>query len=74
MLSSSLLQQEDTAAVMQRQEKVLKQLEELKAQLGKIRSSLGVRVCGKTVQHTTAYQNGGLKEVSLHCNLCGVIN
>ncbi|XP_034483713.1 probable aminoacyl tRNA synthase complex-interacting multifunctional protein 2 isoform X2 [Drosophila innubila] len=58
--------QEDTAAVMQRQEKVLKQLEELKAQLGKIRSSLGVRVCGKTVQHTTAYQNGGLKEVPLH--------
>ncbi|KAM8707626.1 hypothetical protein ACLKA7_014714 [Drosophila subpalustris] len=61
-----LLKQDDTAAVVQRQEKVLKQLEELKAQLGKIRTSLGVRVCGKTIQHTTAYQNGGLKEVPLH--------
>ncbi|ALC44732.1 CG12304, partial [Drosophila busckii] len=36
--------QDDTSVVLQRQEKVLKQLEELKAQLGKIRSSLGVNV------------------------------
>lgn len=63
----SFLQQEDTTAVVQRQEKILKQLEDLKAQLGKIRASLSgpVPICGKTVQHTTAYQNGGLKEVSL---------
>ncbi|XP_064545296.1 probable aminoacyl tRNA synthase complex-interacting multifunctional protein 2 isoform X1 [Drosophila montana] len=60
-----LLKNQDTTAVLERQEKVLKQLEELKAQLGQIRSSLGVRVCGKTIQHTTAYQNGGLKEVPL---------
>jgi len=64
MLFLSLLQLDDTAAVVQRQEKVLKQLEELKTQLGQIRASLGIRVCGKTIQHTTAYQNGGLKEVS----------
>ncbi|XP_032592482.2 probable aminoacyl tRNA synthase complex-interacting multifunctional protein 2 isoform X1 [Drosophila grimshawi] len=61
-----LLKHEDTNAVVERQEKVLKQLEELKAQLGQIRKSLGVRVCGKTFQHTTAYQNGGLKEEPLH--------
>lgn len=60
----SFLQQEDTTAVVQRQEKILKQLEDLKAQLGKIRASLSGPICGKTVQHTTAYQNGGLKEVS----------
>lgn len=53
--------QDDTATVAARQEKVLQQLEELKAQLGQIRAGLGV--CGKTYQHTTAFQNGGLKEV-----------
>ncbi|XP_017053458.1 probable aminoacyl tRNA synthase complex-interacting multifunctional protein 2 isoform X1 [Drosophila ficusphila] len=57
------LLKDDTASVTARQEKVLKQLEELKAQLGQIRAGLGV--CGKTFQHTTAYQNGGLKEVPL---------
>lgn len=61
---TSLLQQEETTDVVQRQEKVLKQLEELKAQLSKIRSSLSGPICGKTVQHTTAFHNGGLKEVS----------
>lgn len=54
--------QDDTATVTARQEKVLKQLEDLKAQLGQIRAGLGV--CGKTFQHTTAFQNGGLKEVN----------
>ncbi|KAH8351550.1 hypothetical protein KR059_007628 [Drosophila kikkawai] len=53
----------DTATVAARQEKVLQQLEELKAQLGQIRAGLGV--CGKTYQHTTAFQNGGLKEIPL---------
>ncbi|XP_026845462.1 probable aminoacyl tRNA synthase complex-interacting multifunctional protein 2 isoform X2 [Drosophila persimilis] len=57
------LLKDDTASIAMRQEKVLQQLEALKAQLGKIRADLGV--CGKTVQHTTAYQNGGLKEVPL---------
>ncbi|XP_023167658.2 probable aminoacyl tRNA synthase complex-interacting multifunctional protein 2 isoform X2 [Drosophila hydei] len=57
---------EDTAAVLQRQEKVLKQLEELKAQLAQIREGLNIKVCGKSVQHTTACHNGGLKEVPLH--------
>eukprot|EP00099_Drosophila_melanogaster_P021541 NP_648782.2 aaRS-interacting multifunctional protein 2, isoform A [Drosophila melanogaster] len=57
------LLKDDTASVAARQEKVLKQLEELKAQLGQIRAGLGV--CGKTFQHTTAFQNGGLKEVPL---------
>lgn len=54
--------------MVQRQEKVLKQLEELKAQLGKIRSSLSGPVCGKTVQHTTALQNEELKQVSFSCS------
>ncbi|XP_023033389.1 probable aminoacyl tRNA synthase complex-interacting multifunctional protein 2 isoform X1 [Drosophila willistoni] len=53
----------DTSAVVARQDKVLLQLEDLKAQLGKIRAGLGL--CGKTIQHTTGYQNGGLKEVPL---------
>ncbi|XP_016984982.2 probable aminoacyl tRNA synthase complex-interacting multifunctional protein 2 isoform X1 [Drosophila rhopaloa] len=57
------LLKDDTASVAARQEKVLKQLEELKEQLGQIRKGLGV--CGKTIQHTTAFQNGGLKEVPL---------
>ncbi|XP_017086296.1 probable aminoacyl tRNA synthase complex-interacting multifunctional protein 2 isoform X1 [Drosophila eugracilis] len=57
------LLKDDTASVAARQEKVLKQLEDLKAQLGQIRAGLGV--CGKTFQHTTAFQNGGLKEVPL---------
>ncbi|EDW94898.1 probable aminoacyl tRNA synthase complex-interacting multifunctional protein 2 isoform X1 [Drosophila yakuba] len=57
------LLKDDTASVAARQERVLKQLEELKAQLGQIRAGLGV--CGKTFQHTTAFQNGGLKEVPL---------
>nr|XP_016924487.1 probable aminoacyl tRNA synthase complex-interacting multifunctional protein 2 isoform X1 [Drosophila suzukii] len=57
------LLKDDTASVAARQEKVLKQLEDLKAQLGQIRAGLGV--CGKTFQHTTAFQNGGLKEVAL---------
>ncbi|KAH8378821.1 hypothetical protein KR009_001664 [Drosophila setifemur] len=57
------LLKDDTAMVAARQEKVLKQLKELKAQLGQIRAGLGV--CGKTYQHTTAFQNGGLKEVPL---------
>ncbi|XP_023167657.2 probable aminoacyl tRNA synthase complex-interacting multifunctional protein 2 isoform X1 [Drosophila hydei] len=61
-----LLKNEDTAAVLQRQEKVLKQLEELKAQLAQIREGLNIKVCGKSVQHTTACHNGGLKEVPLH--------
>ncbi|KAH8405037.1 hypothetical protein KR222_005554 [Zaprionus bogoriensis] len=56
------LLKEDTVAVVQRQERVLKQLEELKEQLAKIRSSLG----GKSVQQTTTSLNGGLKEVPLH--------
>ncbi|KAH8303573.1 hypothetical protein KR018_003524 [Drosophila ironensis] len=51
----------ETSTVAARQEKVLKQLEDLKAQLGQMRAGLGV--CGKTIQHTTAFQNGGLKEV-----------
>ncbi|XP_030372784.1 probable aminoacyl tRNA synthase complex-interacting multifunctional protein 2 isoform X1 [Scaptodrosophila lebanonensis] len=55
---------DSAAAVAQRQAKVLQQLEELKAQMTKIRSNLGL--CGKTVQHTTAYQNGGLREEPLH--------
>ncbi|KPU78430.1 uncharacterized protein Dana_GF24083, isoform B [Drosophila ananassae] len=54
---------DDTATVTARQEKVLKQLEDLKTQLGQIRAGLGV--CGKTFQHTTAFQNGGLKEIPL---------
>ncbi|XP_017100424.2 probable aminoacyl tRNA synthase complex-interacting multifunctional protein 2 isoform X2 [Drosophila bipectinata] len=54
---------DDTATVTARQEKVLKQLEDLKVQLGQIRAGLGV--CGKTFQHTTAFQNGGLKEIPL---------
>ncbi|KAH8246173.1 hypothetical protein KR038_001821 [Drosophila bunnanda] len=57
------LLKDDTATVAARQEKVLQQLEELKAQLGQIRAGLGV--CGKTYQHTTAFQNGGLKEIPL---------
>ncbi|KAH8360795.1 hypothetical protein KR084_002723 [Drosophila pseudotakahashii] len=57
------LLKDDTASVAARQEKVLKQLEDLKEQLGQIRAGLGV--CGKTFQHTTAFQNGGLKEVPL---------
>ncbi|KAI8037706.1 probable aminoacyl tRNA synthase complex-interacting multifunctional protein 2 isoform X1 [Drosophila gunungcola] len=57
------LLKDDTASVAARQEKVLRQLEELKEQLGQIRKGLGV--CGKTFQHTTAFQNGGLKEVPL---------
>ncbi|KAH8296533.1 hypothetical protein KR054_007543 [Drosophila jambulina] len=57
------LLKDDTATVAARQEKVLKQLEDLKAQLGQIRAGLGV--CGKTYQHTTAFQNGGLKEIPL---------
>eukprot|EP00099_Drosophila_melanogaster_P030118 NP_996097.1 aaRS-interacting multifunctional protein 2, isoform B [Drosophila melanogaster] len=61
--SASTSSCDDTASVAARQEKVLKQLEELKAQLGQIRAGLGV--CGKTFQHTTAFQNGGLKEVPL---------
>ncbi|XP_032574289.1 probable aminoacyl tRNA synthase complex-interacting multifunctional protein 2 isoform X2 [Drosophila sechellia] len=61
--SASTSSCDDTASVAARQEKVLKQLEDLKAQLGQIRAGLGV--CGKTFQHTTAFQNGGLKEVPL---------
>ncbi|KAH8313043.1 hypothetical protein KR067_010793 [Drosophila pandora] len=57
------LLKDDTATVTARQEKVLKQLEDLKTQLGQIRAGLGV--CGKTFQHTTAFQNGGLKEIPL---------
>ncbi|XP_017863090.1 PREDICTED: probable aminoacyl tRNA synthase complex-interacting multifunctional protein 2 isoform X2 [Drosophila arizonae] len=56
----------DAAAILQRQEKVLKQLEELKAQLSLMRKGLGVKVCDKSVQQTTACNNGGLKEVPLH--------
>ncbi|KRG06522.1 probable aminoacyl tRNA synthase complex-interacting multifunctional protein 2 isoform X2 [Drosophila mojavensis] len=56
----------DAAAILQRQEKVLKQLEELKAQLSLMREGLGVKVCDKSVQQTAACNNGGLKEVPLH--------
>ncbi|XP_017863089.1 PREDICTED: probable aminoacyl tRNA synthase complex-interacting multifunctional protein 2 isoform X1 [Drosophila arizonae] len=61
-----LLKNADAAAILQRQEKVLKQLEELKAQLSLMRKGLGVKVCDKSVQQTTACNNGGLKEVPLH--------
>ncbi|XP_022226165.2 probable aminoacyl tRNA synthase complex-interacting multifunctional protein 2 isoform X1 [Drosophila obscura] len=57
------LLKDDTVSVAMRQEKVIQQLQGLKTQLGKIRAGLGV--CGKTVQHPTADQNGGLKEVPL---------
>lgn len=49
----------------QRQEKVMQQLNELKAQLAGIRSTLGL--CAKGPQHTTSSfcstDNGGLREV-----------
>ncbi|XP_034656861.1 probable aminoacyl tRNA synthase complex-interacting multifunctional protein 2 isoform X1 [Drosophila subobscura] len=54
---------DDTVSVAIRQDKIIQQLQGLKTQLGKIRAGLGI--CGKTVQHTTAFQNGRLKEVPL---------
>ncbi|KAM7358242.1 aaRS-interacting multifunctional protein 2 isoform 2-T2 [Cochliomyia hominivorax] len=59
---------DDAQNVALRQEKVMQQLNELKAQLAGIRSTLGL--CAKGPQHTTtsftATDNGGLKEEPLH--------
>ncbi|XP_067647145.1 probable aminoacyl tRNA synthase complex-interacting multifunctional protein 2 isoform X2 [Eurosta solidaginis] len=56
----------DAAAVAARQQKVLKQLEELKQQMSSIRATLGL--CQKGLQHTaqTRSRNGGLREEPLH--------
>ncbi|CAD7006304.1 unnamed protein product [Ceratitis capitata] len=56
----------DVDGVSARQEKVLKQLQELKEQMANIRASLGL--CQKGAQHTvqTSLRNGGLREEPLH--------
>ncbi|XP_014097394.1 probable aminoacyl tRNA synthase complex-interacting multifunctional protein 2 isoform X2 [Bactrocera oleae] len=56
----------DVGSVCFRQEKVLKQLQELKQQMANIRASLGF--CQKSPQHTgkPSVRNGGLREESLH--------
>ncbi|SPP89739.1 probable aminoacyl tRNA synthase complex-interacting multifunctional protein 2 isoform X2 [Drosophila guanche] len=56
------LLKDETVSVVIRQDKIIQQLQGLKTQLGKIRAGLGI--CGKTVQHSTAFQDGR-KEVSL---------
>ncbi|XP_065359310.1 probable aminoacyl tRNA synthase complex-interacting multifunctional protein 2 isoform X1 [Calliphora vicina] len=59
---------DDAHNVAVRQEKVMQQLNDLKAQLAGIRSTLGL--CAKGPQHTTTSftttNNGGLKEEPLH--------
>ncbi|XP_013107418.2 probable aminoacyl tRNA synthase complex-interacting multifunctional protein 2 isoform X1 [Stomoxys calcitrans] len=57
---------DDAQSVVQRQEKVLLQLDELKKQLAGIRSTLGL--CQKGLQHTSfvSSNNGGLREEPLH--------
>ncbi|XP_037938244.1 probable aminoacyl tRNA synthase complex-interacting multifunctional protein 2 isoform X2 [Teleopsis dalmanni] len=56
----------ESKAIIVRQDKVLQQLNELKAQLAGIRSTLGL--CQKGPQHTNQYvgKNGGLREEPLH--------
>ncbi|XP_039964006.1 probable aminoacyl tRNA synthase complex-interacting multifunctional protein 2 isoform X1 [Bactrocera neohumeralis] len=56
----------DFGSVCARQEKVLKQLQDLKQQMANIRASLGL--CQKGPQHTgqTSLRNGGLREEPLH--------
>ncbi|XP_034140310.1 probable aminoacyl tRNA synthase complex-interacting multifunctional protein 2 isoform X3 [Drosophila guanche] len=60
--STSSVSCDETVSVVIRQDKIIQQLQGLKTQLGKIRAGLGI--CGKTVQHSTAFQDGR-KEVSL---------